>query len=371
MDTKKIGGGHTAVSLFSGAGGMDVGFARAGFDIVLANDFDKDACETYRRNIGSHIVCGDVERVFASLPDFEKRPSLVFGGPPCQGFSVAGKMNPDDPRSRHVMNFASIVGRIRPLAFVMENVKALGELEKWRNLRESLLGKFAELGYVADFAVLNASDFGVPQSRERVFFVGFDADMFGTDPEFDVASEMVRKRVPSPVTRDVLLSLDEPGEGNNAHVCTAKVSFASKPVMRKSPYAGMLFNGLGRPLKLDGYSATLPATMGGNKTPIVDEEALRKNSANWVEEYHARLMSGESPMSGEAPSRLRRLTVREAAALQTFPSGYDFAGSRSSIYKQIGNAVPCNLAFAVASMVREKLDAALSGRVAGRLERAC
>ncbi len=352
---------------------MDVGFRKAGFDIVFANDFDKDACETYRRNLGDHIVCDDVERVFADLPTFDERPSLVFGGPPCQGFSVAGKMDPGDPRSRHVMNFASIVGRIRPSAFVMENVKALGELEKWKALRCSLLERFTSFGYSAGFAVLNASDFGVPQARERVFFVGFDSEEFGMDNSgFDVAGAMLPRKEPSPLVRDVLLSLDKPGEGNNKEICSAKVSLALKPVMRKSPYAGMLFNGLGRPLKLNGYSATLPATMGGNKTPIVDEDSLRKGCENWVEKYHSELMSGKPPLSGEAPSRLRRLTIKEAAALQTFPSDYNFAGMRSSVYRQIGNAVPCNLAYAVATMVYDILERQVSSKKRKKsLERVC
>ncbi len=336
---------------------MDVGFQKAGFNIVFANDSDKDACETYRRNLGNHIVRGDVEKVFAELPAFDERPSLIFGGPPCQGFSVAGKMDPYDPRNRHVMNFASIVGRIRPSAFVMENVKALGKLEKWKELRHFLLEEFTSFGYSSGYAVLNASDFGVPQERERVFFVGFDSEEFGMDDSvFDVADAMSSRKVPSPLVRDVLLSLDRPGEGNNQEICNAKVFLALKPVIRKSPYAGMLFNGLGRPLKLDGYSATLPATMGGNKTPIVDEDSLRKRYVNWVETYHAELLAGKPPLSGEAPSRLRRLTTKETAALQTFPPDYDFAGTRSAVYRQIGNAVPCNLAYAVATMVYDILE---------------
>ena len=119
----------------------------------------------------------------------------------------------------------------------------------------------------------------------------------------------------------------------------------------------MLFNGLGRPVKLDGYSATLPASMGGNKTPIIDEAALYENKRPWIEDYHERVMSNpEIAKTETVPSTMRRLTVDEARILQTFPLEYDFCGSQSAQYTQIGNAVPCNLAKAVCSMVIDVLN---------------
>jgi DNA (cytosine-5)-methyltransferase 1 len=118
----------------------------------------------------------------------------------------------------------------------------------------------------------------------------------------------------------------------------------------------MLFNGQGRPLDPDGYSATLHASMGGNKTPIIDEEHLYRNRPSWIEQYHAHLMRGGEPLPFDAaPSRLRRLTVDEAIRLQTFPAKYDFAGSQGQIFTQIGNAVPCKLAYAVGSVTRDVL----------------
>ena len=118
----------------------------------------------------------------------------------------------------------------------------------------------------------------------------------------------------------------------------------------------MLFNGLGRPLKLDGYSATLPASMGGNKTPIIDEEALYNDKTPWVEEYRDRVEADHSIAKTEqVPSYLRRMTVDEARVIQTFPMEYVFCGSQSAQYTQIGNAVPCNLSKAVCSMVIDVL----------------
>jgi DNA (cytosine-5)-methyltransferase 1 len=342
-----------AVSLFSGAGGLDVGFVRAGFDIVWANDFNKDACETYKLNIGNHIEHGDINELLPTALSTLTDISVVFGGPPCQGFSVAGKMNPQDPRSWLVYTFAEAVRAIQPRAFVMENVKALGCLKKWQSVRDGLLSSFRSAGYSTSFAVLNSCDYNVPQARERVFFVGF-RDCPSASPDLQLM--MSKFRTKSPSVRKALNILGPAGTGNNKLLTKAKITIAPKPVMRKSPYAGMLFNGSGRPVKIDGYSATLPATMGGNKTPIIDEDALYNGKVNWVENYHRLLVSNpEAPRPAAPPSSLRRLTLAEASVIQTFPLSYKFHGPSSSVFRQIGNAVPCNLAFAIASMIKENL----------------
>ena len=162
-----------AVSLFTGAGGMDIGFSKVGFDVVWANDIDRDSCETYRANHGDVIRCGDLRDFYDDLKSVRK-VDLVFGGPPCQGFSVAGKMDPNDERSRLVFDFMSVVEQVQPKAFVMENVKALGVLEKWINVRNELLRRSLALGYkYSQILVLNATEYNVPQKRERMFFIGF------------------------------------------------------------------------------------------------------------------------------------------------------------------------------------------------------
>ncbi|MGI9212237.1 MAG: DNA cytosine methyltransferase [Methylococcaceae bacterium] len=342
-----------AISLFSGAGGLDVGFKKAGFDIVWANDFDKDACETYKKNIGNHVNCGDINALKSLLYKDKQDIDVIFGGPPCQGFSVAGKMDPHDPRSQHIWTFAEIVKECQPKAFLMENVKALGQLKKWEPLREELLQAFRKAGYMVNFVILNASEFNVPQARERVFFIGFK----GNSTILPDLTKMIQPyQSKSQTVREALQILDKAGTGNNTSTCKAKITITPNPVMRKSPYAGMLFNGLGRPVKIDGFCATLPATMGGNKTPIIDEYVLYDKAENWIENYHKSLVEGAEPLPfQEAPGRLRRLTVQEAGILQTFPIDYQFHGSQSSIFKQIGNAVPCNLAYAVATMLSDGL----------------
>ena len=352
METKK--GGFKVVSLFSGAGGLDVGFKKAGFDIAWANDFDKNACESYKNNIDSNIRCGDINEFKDELAKLDFDVDLLIGGPPCQGFSVAGKMNPHDSRSQHVWTYVDILKIVKPKAFIMENVKALGALDKWAPLRDQLLKEMRKLGYSVNFIIVNASEFNVPQARERVFFIGFKTN-FSKIPDLAKMLEPYQKKAPT--VRQTLGALDRAGTGNNTSTCKAKITLTNKPILRKSPYAGMLFNGLGRPVKLDGYCATLPASMGGNKTPILDEEELYNNKPGWVQKYHADIMAGkESPKSAEAPTRLRRMTVEEAALLQTFPSTYVFYGSQSSKFKQIGNAVPCNLAFQIAKMMKDYLN---------------
>ncbi|MBR1479259.1 MAG: restriction endonuclease, SacI family, partial [Lachnospiraceae bacterium] len=337
-----------AISLFSGAGGLDIGAIHAGVHIVWANDAMKEACETYRLNIGNHIVCGDVNQHIEEIKRFSDI-DLVIGGPPCQGFSVAGKMDAEDKRSQLVWTYAKIVSIVKPKAFIMENVKALAEISRWKNVREQLLKTFRKEGYAVNYVVLNASDFNVPQARERVFFVGF-RDKNDMVPNLELMMEPYKASSPS--VGEILKQMDKAGSGNNKGLCNAKITLAKKPVLRNSAYSGMLFNGMGRPLDLDGYSATLPASMGGNKTPIVDEKALYEGQKPWVEHYFE-LISSDSSNIGKfkVPTYLRRLTLQEAARLQTFPDSYVFSGPQSTAFTQIGNAVPCNLAEAVCKMV--------------------
>lgn len=175
--------------------------------------------------------------------------------------------------------------------------------------------------------------------------------------EQEMLFHILNQKVQAPSVKKLLKNLGKAGTSENPTTCTAKITFATHPVMRKSPYAGMYFNGQGRPIDVDGYANTLPASMGGNKTPFVDEEYLYGNAnSDWVVAYHKGLTDGTiTPTFEEAPSRLRRITIKEAARIQSFPDDYKFYGSKGMIYTQIGNAVPCKLAGAVAKAVCEYL----------------
>ena len=339
-----------AISLFSGAGGMDVGFERAGVEILVANEIMPEAAQTYKANHPDSIVMkDDINHVIPSMKEYAGI-DLVFGGPPCQGFSVAGKMNPDDNRNKLIFTFLDAVEKIQPRAFVMENVKALATLSRWSAVRERYLSRAESIGYQCVPYLLDATDFGVSQKRERVFYVGIknDACIHGL-----IGNLINRQKKKAPTIRALLQSLGRAGTDANPITCAAKITFAAHPVMRKSPYAGMYFNGQGRPIDIDGYANTLPASMGGNKTPFVDEEYLYGDAeSDWVAEYHKGLLSGAIlPEFREAPKRLRRITIKEAARIQSFPDDYIFCGNRGKVYMQIGNAVPCKLAEVVAKAV--------------------
>lgn len=345
-----------AVSLFSGAGGMDVGFAKAGFDTVWANDIMPDACKTFEANHGPVIRCGPLEEYIDELDDLPP-PDVLIGGPPCQGFSVAGRMDLSDPRSQLVFTYMDALRRLKPRAFVMENVKALAKLEKFRAVRERLLREARQAGYNCSLVVLRASDYGVPQARERMFLVGFRDGVKASN----FPARLAVTKTPARTLRETICHLGKAGSETNSRICNARVTIAAKPVMRRSPYAGMMFNGQGRPLNPNGYASTLPASMGGNRTPIIDEPHLYGEAESWVEEYHAGLWAGGPPLPFEgAPKRLRRLTIDEAILIQTFPADYDFKGRNSSIFTQIGNAVPCELAYHVADAVKAVLNGFIS-----------
>jgi DNA (cytosine-5)-methyltransferase 1 len=357
----------TFVSLYSGCGGMDLGFARAGFTPVWANDIAPDAVETYnrisklqdeaewgeaaRRFEGHQAVCGDIREMATSLK--VGMADLVIGGPPCQGFSVAGRMDPDDPRSRHVFDFLGAVAAVRPRAFVMENVKALAANSRWKDVISELKERAGER-YKVELVVLNASHWGAPQARERMFLVGLPASAGGLQlPPAPTADA-------PPSLREALASLPPFGTSGNDSACVAKVTLARRPVKRRSPFAGMLFNGQGRPMDLDRPAPTLPATMGGNRTPIIDVAQLERGATPWVVDYHHRVViEGEPPLPALPPeAELRRITIEEAAAIQTFPRGLDWQGRLSSKFRQIGNAVPPMLAFHVGAAVMAALERA-------------
>lgn len=356
---------RSAVSLFSGAGGMDVGFSSAGFDVVFANDIDKAACETYNLNHGIQSLCGDLRDHKDRISQF-KGVDLVFGGPPCQGFSVAGKMDPNDERSQLVWSFFDKVELLKPRAFVCENVKALAVNSRWSDIRDRLIDKSSALGYTTALLVLNASDFGVPQARERMFLIGVkEGQSKISSQEFQAALyKHLERNKQSPITiADLIRKLGPAGSERNRRTCSAIITYAKNPVLRKSPYAGMLFNGAGRPINPNGVALTLAASMGGNKTPIIDEEEIFQGQASYVIKYHQELLAGAKPRIGTAPERLRRITIDEALAIQSFPTSYKMAGSQSAMYRQIGNAVPCHLAEVVAGTVNQVLSVGLKNFV--------
>jgi DNA (cytosine-5)-methyltransferase 1 len=324
-----------AIDLFAGAGGLSLGLKNAGWDVVAAVEVDKYAVATHHQNFPSTkgIRC-DVRDV-----DWSKYRGidLVAGGPPCQPFSVSGKQLGQEDLRDMVPEFVRVVSEVQPSAFIMENVKGLASV-KFKDYLDKAIEDLKALGYNVNHTVLNSADYGVPQFRERLFIVGL------RDGEFKFP-----KPTHGPGRKNAWVTVadainDAPFDSPN----TAKVVYCKNPILRKSPNAGMLVNGKGRPLNLNLPSLTIPASAGGNRTHIIDkDEVLLK--------YHASLMNGGKANSGFVPG-CRRLTLRECARIQGFPDSFDFIGPKSKQYSQVGNAVPPLLAEAVCRSVRKQVE---------------
>jgi DNA (cytosine-5)-methyltransferase 1 len=323
-----------AIDLFSGAGGLSHGLKTAGWKVVAAIEYNEVALESHRINFPEvEHICADVRSV-----DFKKFAGidLVAGGPPCQPFSVSGKRLGNVDVRDMVPEFIRAVDEARPKAFMMENVAGLAGV-RFRNYLDDQIVKLQGLGYFVFSKVLNAADFGVSQNRQRLFLIGIRYGRAAGSFVFPDPTHGSSGKHKYVTTREVLRDTPEDLPNN------AKVVFCKNPVLRASPFAGMMFNGKGRPINLDGLSHTIPASAGGNRTHIVDPLGI-------INKYHADLMAGKRPRVGQLPD-VRRLTVRESARVQSFPDDFQFAGRQSSRYSQVGNAVPPKLACAVARKV--------------------
>ncbi len=341
------------LDLFAGAGGLSIGLQESGFDPVGAVEVMEDAARTYE---GYHDIEVDRRRL-EEVPERDLRGmrgkvSLVAGGPPCQPWSTGGlRRGDEDDRDGFTAMFRALE-LIRPEAFIIENVAGL-ERGKSRPYFLGLLRVLEDvLGYEVKARTLNAADYGVPQQRQRMFIVGLRTGRFKfPEPTHGHGHSKVWRTAGEVLT-------DEPVGDPNLSI----VTYAKNPHLRPSPYDGLLFNGGGRPVNLDAPARTILASAGGNKTPFIDTLGV-------VPEYHATLWDaeqgkpregyGEAIRVGLVPG-VRRITVAESAALQTFPQGMDFVGRRSSQYTQIGNAVPPKLAEVVGKAVRAALLATAS-----------
>ncbi len=297
----------TAISLFSGAGGLDMGFERAGFRTLWANDFEKDSCKTHESWSSAEMVCGDIAKIEA---DQIPAADIMLGGFPCQGFSLSGPRKIDDSRNVLYKHYVRIVKAKKPLMFVGENVKGLLTMDHGKII-DAIIADFASCGYDVYYKLLNAKDYGVPEDRERVIIVGFRRDLDIRDFEFPYPR-------PYRVTmRDVLKNLPEADPGD---VCDAPYSSRYMSRNRKRGW--------------DDVSYTIPA--------MAKQVTLWPGSPDMIKLDKDLWAFGRGGIT-------RRLSWREAAAIQTFPADLEFSGNLVSKYKQIGNAVPVKLAEIIAT----------------------
>lgn len=298
----------TLVSLFSGAGGLDLGFERAGFNTIWCNDILKDACDTHRSWSDAETVCADVKTIDPkSIP----KANVIAGGFPCQGFSLAGPRKVDDSRNILYKFFVRAVDELQPEAFIAENVKGILTLGNGGIIR-AIIDEFADKGYNVTANLVNAAEYGVPQDRMRVIIVGIRQDIGGS---FALPEKVEKKTT----LRDALADFGDPDPQD---VCLAPYSSRYMSRNRKRGW--------------DQQSYTIPA--------MAKQVALHPSSPDMVklDKDLWRFGVGET----------RRFSWREVAAIQTFPKEIEFAGNLTSKYLQIGNAVPVDLAHAMAEAMR-------------------
>jgi len=306
------------VSLFSGAGGLDLGFIRVGHEVVWAIDSYEDAVETYRRNIGDHIVLGDIRDVVSDqIPDCD----IVTGGFPCQGFSVANvNRREEDSRNLLYLELLRVIKNKRPKSFLAENVKGILSLGEGRVLA-MIIDDFAEAGYRVRHKVLNAADYGVPQRRERVIFIGVRQDL-KSEVDFPVPTHTDPARLTQPSLFDTGLrpwvSIGEalahiPEPENALHL----------PNHTYSKYKLRFNNYLGHRRVDPSKPAPTVTARGDDRGGVV------------VLPH---------------PGNHRRMSCRELATAQSFPMNFVFVGSQTSVYRQIANAVPPLMAEALAKV---------------------
>lgn len=324
-----------ALDIFSGAGGLSIGLDQAGFEIVAGAEWDRDACETFAKaHPSADVIEGDVNGI--DFCCWRGDVDVLVGGPPCQPWSTGGKrLGSDDPRDGWPL-FLRALREVRPRAFVAENVAGFATGAR-KDQFASLVAELEALRFRIAARVLNAADYGVPQKRQRLLIVGIRGQQFTFPPPRFGPGRGTPWRAAGEV-----VGIDPFGVPN-----PSIVTYARCPDLRPNPYDGHVFNGGGRPIDLSRPAPTLLASMGGNKTPWIDTQRI-------VSEYHAHLVAGGAPRTGCVPGA-RRITVEEAALLQTFPAGMHFAGRRSSCYRQIGNAVPPLLAREVGRSLIEQL----------------
>jgi DNA (cytosine-5)-methyltransferase 1 len=330
------------VSLFSGCGGLDLGFLGSfkvfknkhlkkynsnSFDIVWANEIDHNAVESYKKNIGKHIVCEDIKNI-----DVEDIPScdVVLGGFPCQDFSIAGKRKGfESERGNLYKEMIRVIESKKPMAFVAENVKniinpKLIDLERNQPVIKTIIEDFTKLGYDVKYKCLLAPDYGIPQRRERVIIVGTRKDL-KVDYKYP---ESMDKPMNSKEAIDDLWGkeLDEKIY-NHDQISLAKFRPPSKV-----------------------------GTQGNQMIPANGPSHVMRAEHHMNIQAHYRTLHPDGDISDR--SYWRRLTVREAARIQTFPDNFKFIGNKSTTYKQVGNAVPPILGWYIAKSLELALKKA-------------
>lgn len=353
------------IDLFCGCGGFSKGFESAGFEVILGIDLWKDATITYQDNFPNAITInkdiGDISgKELLKIVNLKESIDIdvIIGGPPCQGFSLSGKRMLDDPRNKLYKSFVEIVGEIKPKFFVMENVPGLVRLFNGK-VKDEIVRDFSSLGYSVDMQLLSADNFGVPQQRKRVFFVGINHDKVRNTSRFifPEATHGAAEGLLELVTcRDAISDLDFVPDDIALPEC---IEYGRAP---QSEYQKKMRQGSDR---LYNHSITLHKHRtkeiismvpdGGNYKDLPEELwQTRKVNIAWTRmNSNKPCFTIDTGHNHHFHYRANRVpSVRESARIQSFPDTFKFTGIKTSQLKQVGNAVPPMLAEAVATKIK-------------------
>jgi DNA (cytosine-5)-methyltransferase 1 len=324
-------------TFFAGAGGLDLGFSKAGFNCIWANEYDKEIWETYEKNHPHTFL--DKRSITDIASDEVPDCDGIIGGPPCQSWSEAGALRGiKDKRGQLFFDFIRILADKQPLFFLAENVSGM-LLPVHRKALENIKAMFRECGYTLSFQLLNASDYSVPQDRKRVFFVGYRSDL-GIKFSFPPGDTIFQKLTLRDAITDLKNTVLPAAKSNRTNGENCKVPNHEYMTGGFST----IFMSRNRVRAWDEVSFTIQA--GGRHAPIHPQAPKMLP----VEQDVKIFVPGKEKL-------YRRLSVRECARIQTFPDDFIFHyKSVPAGYKMIGNAVPVNLAYAIAKEIKYDLD---------------
>ncbi|PAF55085.1 DNA cytosine methyltransferase [Mycoplasmopsis agassizii] len=339
---------YKIIDLFSGAGGFSLGFENAGFESILAIDKWNDAIETYNFNRNKKV--GTTRDIFdftnEEIFNLNSKGEVVgiIGGPPCQGFSMVGTRDEKDERNTLYLQFVRFVEIIKPKFFILENVKGLLTMSKGF-FKKDIVERFSKLGYNVNYKILKASNYGVPQSRDRVFFIGLLSASFA-DKFFDFDKIIKMKEVS---TKDALSDLPDLDNNEDHTTYARKPENQFQKEMRKN--SKKIFNNVVTNHTKQTIDIIKQVPDGGNIMCLDPKYYSVRNYKSAFKRMNSSLPSSTIDCGHRNYfhySQNRVPTARESARLQSFPDRYIFTGNKSSQYTQVGNAVPPRLAQGIA-----------------------
>lgn len=340
------------IDLFCGCGGLSKGFEMAGFEVCYAVDMWQDAINTFNHNHSTPVAhCEDIHNLTTDvLTKLKKEKNVVgvVGGPPCQGYSTVGTRDVNDPRNHLYLEYCRVVETVMPDFFVIENVKGLLTLSNGA-FRDDIVSRFEKLGYSVVYKVVNAADFGIPQKRERVFFVGFKNNTFTFPSPHDYRVTCLEALSDLPELTEI-----NGEDATHQYVCAPQNEY--QKAMRKNSDVVFNHQWTAHSEQTKHIISMIP---DGGKIKDLPREYWEIRKYNKAFERMGSTRQSNTVDTGHRNyfhySANRIPTVRENCRLQSFADDFIVLGSKTSQYKQVGNAVPPLLAYAIAKAIMEQM----------------